>query len=145
MLPGESLPALVIRERLDSLLHGSCRKPHHAAPDGLVAADDWLAERHRQPRQRPALLMMSGDQIYADDVAGPMLTAIHQLIEVLGLYDEQLEGALVADSAELFASPSTITGAMSCCPTRGPTCRCKSVFLKGRASPSLPPAAPPTT
>ncbi|OXY83681.1 hypothetical protein [Oceanimonas doudoroffii] len=102
---GESLPALVIRERLDSLLHGSCRKPHHAAPDGLVAADDWLAERHRQPRQRPALMMMSGDQIYADDVAGPMLTAIHQLIEVLGLYDEQLEGALVADSAELFASP----------------------------------------
>ncbi|AEY02908.1 hypothetical protein GU3_15785 [Oceanimonas sp. GK1] len=102
---GEELPSLVLRERLDAMLHGSCRKPHHAAPDGLVAADDWLSERHSQPAQRPAVLMLSGDQIYADDVAGPMLTAIHQLIQELGLYGEQLEGALVADSDELFASP----------------------------------------
>ncbi|MDP5292065.1 alkaline phosphatase family protein [Oceanimonas sp. CHS3-5] len=102
---GESLPSLVIRSKLDSLLHGSCRKPHHAAPDGLVAADAWLGERHSQPAQRPAQLMLSGDQIYADDVAGPMLTAIHQLIGKLGLYGEELEGALVADSDELFASP----------------------------------------
>ncbi|PSJ41397.1 hypothetical protein C7H85_18135 [Zobellella endophytica] len=102
---GESLPQLVIRSRLDGLLHGSCRKPHHAAPDGLVAADVWLGGCHAQPRSRPAALMLSGDQVYADDVAGPMLTAIHQLIEELGLYPETLEGALVADSAELFASP----------------------------------------
>lgn len=101
----ESLPSLVIRSRLDAMLHGSCRKPHHAAPDGLVAAERWLSERQQQPMQRPALLMMSGDQIYADDVAGPMLTAIHQLIKELGLYDEQLEGATVANSQELFADP----------------------------------------
>ncbi len=103
--PGESLPRLVIRSRLDEILHGSCRKPHHAAPDGLVAADSWLQQCHAQPLSRPAVLMLSGDQIYADDVAGPMLTAIHQLIEELGLYPETLKGALVADSAELFASP----------------------------------------
>lgn len=101
---GETLPSLVIRSRLDAMLHGSCRKPHHAAPDGLVAAERWLSE-HREPAQRPALLMMSGDQIYADDVAGPMLTAIHQLINELGLYSEQLEGATVADSETLFANP----------------------------------------
>ena len=29
--------------------------------------------------------MMSGDQVYADDVAGPTLRAIHALIERLGL------------------------------------------------------------
>lgn len=103
--PGETLPSLVIRSRLDDMLHGSCRKPHHGAADGLVAADGWLQGRRQRPEQRPALLMLSGDQIYADDVAGPMLTAIHQLIDELGLYPERLEGALVADSAELFASP----------------------------------------
>lgn len=103
--PEETFPQLVIRSRIDAILHGSCRKPHHAAPDGLVAADGWLAQCHDQPLSRPALLMLSGDQIYADDVAGPMLTAIHQLIEELGLYPETLDGALVANSAELFASP----------------------------------------
>ncbi|MGR7922630.1 alkaline phosphatase D family protein [Zobellella denitrificans] len=99
------LPSLVVRGRLDGILHGSCRKPHHAAPDGLVAADAWLRQCRERPQERPAVLMLSGDQVYADDVAGPMLTAIHQLIEELGLYPETLEGALVADSAELFASP----------------------------------------
>jgi hypothetical protein len=52
--------------------------------------------------KRPALLMMSGDQVYADDVAGPMLRAIHALIERLGLFDEHLEGAVVSDSAKLY-------------------------------------------
>jgi hypothetical protein len=99
------LPSLVVRGRLDGILHGSCRKPHHAASDGLVAADAWLRQCRERPLERPAVLMLSGDQVYADDVAGPMLTAIHQLIEELGLYPETLEGALVADSAELFASP----------------------------------------
>ncbi|MGO4997955.1 alkaline phosphatase D family protein [Oceanisphaera sp. W20_SRM_FM3] len=103
---GEAVfPQLVIRSRIDAILHGSCRKPHHGASDGLVVADAWLAQRHTDPLERPALLMLSGDQIYADDVAGPMLTAIHQLITDLGLYPETLEGALVANSEELFASP----------------------------------------
>ena len=46
--------------------------------------------------------MMNGDQIYADDVAGPMLRAIHGLIARLGLFDEYLEGAVVSDSASLY-------------------------------------------
>ena len=32
--------------------------------------------------------MMSGDQVYADDVAGPTLRAIHALIERLGLFED---------------------------------------------------------
>lgn len=46
--------------------------------------------------------MMSGDQVYADDVAGPMLRAIHALIARLGLFDEYLQGAVVDDSASLY-------------------------------------------
>ncbi|MCO7503148.1 MULTISPECIES: alkaline phosphatase D family protein [unclassified Pseudomonas] len=103
---GARLPNFVIRERLDQLLHGSCRKPHHPAADGLLCADRLLAAPHA-PAERPALLMMSGDQVYADDVAGPMLRAIHGLIERLGLYHEHLEGAVVQNSAELYRHPAS--------------------------------------
>ena len=102
--PDSRLPRFSIRSRVDSLLHGSCRKPHHASEDGLVAAEHWLRKNANQAEQMPAALLLSGDQVYADDVAGPMLTAIHQLIDVLGLYDEQLEGALVSDSQSLYNS-----------------------------------------
>lgn len=81
--PGKSTPGFVLRKQVTSLLHGSCRKPHFTGADGLVIADEHLATVLQQPKEWPALLMMSGDQIYADDVAGPMLQAIHQLIAVL--------------------------------------------------------------
>lgn len=100
----EPLPRLVLRSKVDNVLHGSCRKPHHPAADGLVAADRWLQAKADQPEEWPAALLMSGDQVYVDDVAGPMLTAIHELIEALGLYPEQINGAVVSDSTELFAS-----------------------------------------
>ncbi|AYF86874.1 alkaline phosphatase family protein [Pseudomonas sp. DY-1] len=94
-------PSFVLRSRIDQLLHGSCRKPHFPANDGLLCADRLLAADPK-PEQRPALLMLSGDQVYTDDVAGPMLRAIHQLIARLGLFDERLEGAIVSDSAALY-------------------------------------------
>ncbi|PYY66019.1 hypothetical protein CRX42_34805, partial [Pseudomonas jessenii] len=82
------------------------RKPHHPATDGLLCVDALLAQEH-QATDRPALLMMTGDQVYADDVAGPMLRAIHALIERLGLYGEHLEGAVVSDSAKLYEHPAS--------------------------------------
>ncbi|KRP61924.1 alkaline phosphatase D family protein [Pseudomonas trivialis] len=98
---GTKCPSFVLHSRIHQLLHGSCRKPHHSADEGLLCADRLLASAHT-PAERPALLMMSGDQVYADDVAGPMLRAIHALIERLGLFDEHLEGAVVDDSANLY-------------------------------------------
>jgi hypothetical protein len=103
----ETHPSFVIKSRLDSLLHGSCRKPHHASKDGLARADAWLDERRHDAIKRPALLLLTGDQIYADDVAGPMLSAIHELIQRLGLVGEYLEGAVVEDSKALYAAEST--------------------------------------
>lgn len=94
-------PSFVLHSRIHQLVHGSCRKPHHHADEGLLCVDRLLAEAHL-PEQRPALLMMSGDQVYADDVAGPMLRAIHGLIARLGLFDEYLEGAVIDDSASLY-------------------------------------------
>jgi hypothetical protein len=100
--PGRSLPDFVLRSTVEHLLHGSCRKPHHAAAEGLLCADRLIGA-DLSAEHRPALLMMSGDQIYADDVAGPMLRAIHALIARLGLFDEYLEGAVVDDSTKLYA------------------------------------------
>lgn len=98
---GATLPDFVVHGRIHQLVHGSCRKPHHRADDGLLCIDRLLAQAPTVA-QRPALLMMSGDQVYADDVAGPMLRAIHELIARLGLFDEYLEGAVVDDSATLY-------------------------------------------
>jgi hypothetical protein len=94
-------PSFVLHSRIHQLVHGSCRKPHHPADEGLLCVDRLLADA-QTPAQRPALLMMSGDQVYADDVAGPMLRAIHGLIARLGLFDEYLEGAVVDNSASLY-------------------------------------------
>ncbi|MEG5265953.1 alkaline phosphatase D family protein [Pseudomonas sp. JDS28PS106] len=103
---GNDLPNFVVRSRIDQLLHGSCRKPHHGSAEGLLCVDRLLAGQ-QAPKDRPALLMMSGDQIYADDVAGPMLRAIHALIQRLGLFGETLEGAVVSHSDELYQHPAS--------------------------------------
>lgn len=72
----------------DYILHGSCRNPHHPSKDSLVAADNKIT--NQTVLERPDMLMMSGDQIYADHVAGPTLDAIQQVIQLLGLIGEEL-------------------------------------------------------
>ncbi|MGX4642181.1 alkaline phosphatase family protein [Massilia sp. SYSU DXS3249] len=103
---GAARPNLVLRSRSDNILFGSCRKPHHPARDGLARADALLADHIDRADERPAMLMLCGDQVYADDVAGPMLAAVHALIRRLGLYGECLEGAVVADSEALYRHPA---------------------------------------
>jgi hypothetical protein len=116
--PGQSRPGFVQPAHLNGVLHGSCRKPHHDGGDGLVHADQWLAslwdrqgdddkqaEVKDVPARWPGVLIMSGDQIYADDVAGPVLHAIHQVIDLLGLPDEPLpapESAAIGSASELY-------------------------------------------
>ncbi|GAB3335032.1 alkaline phosphatase D family protein [Chromohalobacter beijerinckii] len=100
-------PSFVLRSRFDSLLHGSCRKPHHPSGDGLARADAHVEAMRGSPERMPAALVMSGDQIYADDVAGPMLVAIHALIQRLGLFGECVQGAVVEDADSLYMHPDT--------------------------------------
>ncbi|WP_462171751.1 alkaline phosphatase D family protein [Pseudoalteromonas xiamenensis] len=82
-------PELVIPNRLEEVLHGSCRNPHHESRDSLSTADQYVETARQRGDLGPQLLMMSGDQIYADDVAGPMLLAITQLSALLGLYPDK--------------------------------------------------------
>ncbi|MCU0836779.1 MAG: alkaline phosphatase family protein [Chromatiaceae bacterium] len=118
--PGQDSPGFVLPARIGALLHGSCRKPHHRGGDGLVQADRLLARclagasggaDASAPDDLPAwpsLLMLTGDQIYADDVAGPMLRAIHGLIARLGLPVETLAGAGIGlpDAEALYRHPA---------------------------------------
>ena len=101
---GHGSPAFVLKARIDRLYHGSCRRPHSGCDDGLAQVDQVVAGQ-TEPAGRPALLIMTGDQIYADDVAGPMLHAIHCVIDALGLYPETLAGTEPGDSHELFRHP----------------------------------------
>ena len=105
LYPGRTALEFVVRSRLDNVLFGSCRKPSHPVRDGLARADAVVMEALDRPQARPAFLLLCGDQVYADDVAGPMLSATHALIRRLGLYGEYLDGAVVHDSDALYAHP----------------------------------------
>ncbi|MFH7359954.1 alkaline phosphatase family protein, partial [Pseudomonas syringae pv. tagetis] len=59
---GARYPNFVVGSSIDHLLLGSCRKPHHSAAEGLLCVERLLADS-KAPQQRPALLMMCGDQI----------------------------------------------------------------------------------
>ncbi|SBS40067.1 PhoD-like phosphatase [Marinomonas spartinae] len=109
--PGYTTPGFIIQKNIKQLLHGSCRKPHYCRQgdspeesntDGLALVDSLL---ERTPvKEWPAVLLLTGDQIYADDVAGPMLNAIHQVIQQLGLADEDIDDTVLEKHQSLHSS-----------------------------------------
>ena len=106
---GRSTPGFMLSDKIRALFHGSCRKPHHPSGDGLAAADALLAEKLAACAPRtdwPALLAMTGDQVYLDDVAGPMLRAIHRVVDALGLPEERfdaIENTVLNGASEIYA------------------------------------------
>ncbi len=89
-------PTFFIPKQINRLLHGSCRKPHgHVSSndtnyDALSLADTEIELNHNETVNRPALLLLTGDQIYADDVAKSIFALIEQKgPEILG-YKELL-------------------------------------------------------
>lgn len=84
-------PVFHIPDKLQSVLHGSCRKPHGAGGDDCLAAGDRILETtHDDVDQRPELLLLTGDQIYADDVDASLLDVIRtQAVNLTG-YSETL-------------------------------------------------------
>ncbi|MGS0535934.1 alkaline phosphatase D family protein [Pseudoalteromonas sp. SaAl2] len=87
--PNKHTPEFAIPNTLSQILHGSCRNPHHPAKDSLVAANHFVQDKRSDNEIGADILLLSGDQVYADDVAGAMLIAISRLIDVLGIYKEQ--------------------------------------------------------
>ena len=132
LYPGETLPSLRIASKLQRLAHGSCRKPHHPGGDGLVRLDQQCATNLEQ---RPDLLLMSGDQLYADDVAGPMLNACHQLAAQLGLPDEQLKGTSVQSATELEQDPRCYYQRSELLPNTDATEQVRKSFFEAKKKP----------
>lgn len=102
--PGEQRPSFVVRKSVKRFFHGSCRKPHFDGKDAFIGLDREIEHSINDIDIRPAFLMLTGDQVYADDVAGPMLQAIHQVINRLGLYREEFDEAVVKNSDDLYTN-----------------------------------------
>ena len=100
-------PEFVIKPQIDNLLHGSCRNPHHHSGDALVAADTRLSQ-DLSIEARPSLLMLSGDQVYVDDIAGPMIYAIGEVIKLLGLPQEKFNDAALSGSTAISYHPAAL-------------------------------------
>lgn len=101
----EQAPSFCIPSKATHIAHGSCRHPHHNCDDALVTLDQHLATTPMT--HWPNMLIMSGDQIYADDVATPMLQRIRRLIAVLGLKNEFFEAAPIVDCRALDTHPDS--------------------------------------
>lgn len=86
-LPAFVLPAA--REHL-KIIHASCRKPHGEGPDMLPLFDQLIEEDRSDPEARPQQLFLTGDQIYADDVAPGLLPALTEASDALLGWTEQL-------------------------------------------------------
>jgi hypothetical protein len=72
------------------LIHGSCRLPHGNGPDALALLDDLIAPAASNPAARPHQLLMTGDQIYADDVAASMIVMLTDAADTLLGWQETL-------------------------------------------------------
>ncbi|MFV8755355.1 hypothetical protein ACNOYE_32800 [Nannocystaceae bacterium ST9] len=81
-LPSFCLPGDLASLRL---VHGSCRLPHGDGWDMMALVDGLIAAHLDDPRERPNQLILTGDQIYADDVAPCMMAMVARLgRELLG-------------------------------------------------------------
>lgn len=85
--PGVALPTFFLSGSGNplNLLHGSCRKLHGPEEDSMAAADEVIGKNISNLTQRPSVLFLTGDQIYADDVPTPLINHITELgNQVLG-------------------------------------------------------------
>ena len=87
-LPTFVLPPLDL-DRV-KIAHGSCRKPHGKGRDALAILDRILAANADTPDLRPQQLFLTGDQIYGDDVADPLLWVATYLGSAILGWEEEL-------------------------------------------------------
>ena len=80
-----------------TLLHTSCRKAHGGGMDGLATASDLVAEgvAAHDAQARPHLLLLTGDQIYADEIPAPLAPRIRRIAaDLVGIDETATLGAL---------------------------------------------------
>ena len=100
-LPSFAMPPTSL-ENLQ-LVQASCRKAHGGGPDALAGLDKLIKDHVSDGNQRPHQVFLTGDQIYADDIASvllPELTVAGN--ELLGV-NEKIK---LDSSTELVVNPT---------------------------------------
>ena len=88
-LPSFALPPSDLKDL--RIIHGSCRKPHGESLDALAGLDKIIKEAlEKNSIKRPHQLFLTGDQIYADDVADVLLFILMDAGETLLGWSEKL-------------------------------------------------------
>ncbi|MGN6566428.1 MAG: hypothetical protein ACTHJ0_00675, partial [Flavipsychrobacter sp.] len=109
------------------IMHASCRKPHgndgnRKNVDGMYGAYTMLDQYFKSPTtvQRPQQLLLTGDQIYADDIADELLFYIRCAADqLMGSWTEPFSSGLNTQLSTIYggalipgmrASLQTLTG-----------------------------------
>jgi hypothetical protein len=119
--PGLRLPTFLLAPANDAsldILHGSCRLLHGEGEDAMLCADELLAAHAQDVANRPRALFLTGDQIYADDVAAPLVGHVRQMAsDLVGPTDEHsmpgcppLSQVPLGGRTELAAERARMTG-----------------------------------
>lgn len=137
LYPNENQFSFKYSKTLKKVIHGSCRKAHYEGKDALPQLDTLIQESTNddQDQARPDIVLFTGDQVYVDDVAGPMLTAIKQVIDILGLYHENFTGSTISDSAELGRHKDSYYRREQLLPASDTSDDLSDAFFKGKKKP----------
>jgi hypothetical protein len=87
-LPTFATPAPVLTDLC--LASASCRRTNADGPDALAFLDELIEEERSDVAKRPQQLFLTGDQIYADDLAGALLPQLSAIGRELVGFDETL-------------------------------------------------------
>ncbi|MEM9907710.1 MAG: hypothetical protein AAF921_22090, partial [Cyanobacteria bacterium P01_D01_bin.44] len=112
LLPGFALPPSDIKNL--NMLQGSCRKPHSTGDDAMAYIDALFEsgekKNFRDPLKRPHQLFLTGDQIYADEVASDYLALLNTVGNRLlsGEDDEIIEQLPFEHSGKAYGIPASV-------------------------------------
>lgn len=84
------LPTFIIGKKNTTIVQGSCRRPGGPGEDAFGVFDKWMSKIAANAINRPASLILTGDQIYADDVAVPLFKAVHEIAADVFGYVEKI-------------------------------------------------------
>ena len=115
-----------------NIFHGSCRKPHAPGSDALALLDDLIKKDHQNPLKRPHQLLLTGDQIYADDVALPLLVTLRESAKDLLSWGSEERISRKQNVSISFSDSQVLPG-----PLRGAFINNNTTFTGGVKDPRL--------
>jgi hypothetical protein len=95
-LPSFSLPPKNLGDV--RIIQGSCRKPCGEEEDMLAYLDSMIEATANDPVARPHQLLLTGDQIYADEPGDATLTVVNDVGQALLVWDEAIPDPKIAGS-----------------------------------------------